>query len=454
MSALRAQQIALDTLSHNVANANTPGYKRQRVLLGEGNPLSAPFAGGASPRATLGSGVHVEEIQRVQDDFVDTRVRQTSALAAEWGAKSDVLSQIETLLNEPTNQGIGNQLSKFWDSWDKLSAQPTDIGSRSALIGQAQTLAQQIRTTYGEIKAISDGVGFQIRDKVAEINGIANQIADLNKKIVQAGSSGAFPNDMMDQRDLLVGQLSSLAGVDASGKGGQDFVVTLGNRILVQGVVADQLDVRLDASGVQEVYSLTTGDSRPIPGGEIAGLLDIRSHTIPNAMAALDNFAITLTTEVNAIHSSGFTLDGDAGGDFFATGSTAANFDVSADIIGFPRNVVASASGSVGDNSIALAIAGLRTLKLSGGQTISQIYQTMITETGTESALAKHYADTQSLTLEQFLAQQQSVSGVSLDEEMTDMVKFQQAYNAAARVLTACDEMLSTLLEKTGVVGR
>ncbi len=454
MSALRAQQIALDTLSHNIANANTPGYKRQRVMLGEGNPLTGPFTNGASPRVAIGTGVHVEQIQRIQDDFVDSRVRQTAALAAEWGTKSQILSQIETVFNEPSDHGIGNQLSKFWDAWDRLSAQPTDIATRDALIGQARILAQHIRNTYAEVKAIDDGIDLAVRDKVAEINALVNQIADLNARIVWAGSSGAFPNDLLDQRDLLVGQLSALAGVEVSGKGGQEFILTLGNKVLVQGVHADQLGVRLDANGAQEIYSLTTGDVRVVPGGEVAGLMELHHQAIPAIMAALDNFVATLTTEVNAIHRLGFTLDCDPAGDFFTEGSTAANFSVAADILDSPRNVAASASGSVGNNTIALRIAALRSEALPAGQTISQLYQTIVTEMGTQSALAKHYADTQSLTLEQFSAQQQSVSGVSLDEEMTDMVRFQQAYNAAARVLTACDEMLSMLIERTGVVGR
>lgn len=454
MSSLQAQQAALNTLSNNIANANTPGYKRQRAILSEGNPLTGPFTTGSSPRAAIGTGVHIVEIQRIQDDFVDARVRQTSALAAEWGAKSDILGQIETLLNEPSDQGIANQLDKFWSAWDKLSSQPTDIPTRKALVEQARTLSQQIRTTYSNLKAIGDGVDSAVRDKVTQINTITAQIADLNARISWSSESSVSPNDLLDQRDLLVGQLTSLAGVDVSGKGGQEFVLTLGNKILVQGIHADQLAVRTDIHGLQEVYSTSTGESRTVPGGEMAGLMSARNETIPHYMSSLDDFVMALSDQVNTLHGTGFTLGGVAAGEFFDSATTAANFEVAADILASPSNVAASGSGAVGDNSVARMIAGLRTTGLPTGYTLNQVYQIIVTETGTQSALATHYANTQSLTLEQFVAQQQSVSGVSLDEEMTDMVKFQQAYNAAARVLTACDEMLSTLLERTGVVGR
>lgn len=454
IGALQAQQAALNTLSHNIANANTPGYKRQRAILGEGNPMTGPLTTGQNSRVLIGSGVHVEEIQRVQDDFVDNRVRLTSGLAAEWSAKSDTLSQVESVFNEPSEQGIASQLDKFWSAWDKLSAQPEDLPTRKALIEQAQSLTLQIRQSYSQLKGMADDVDSSVRNDVTQINSLTSQIAELNSKINWSSSSSVSPNDLLDQRDLLVGQLTSLAGVEVSGKGGQDFMVTLGNKVLVQGIHADQLAVRLDSNGMQEVYSVSTGESRSIPGGEIAGLMDVRGQAIPGFMSALNDLVTALCTQVNTIHGNGYTLGGATGGDFFDPNTTAANFEVSDDILASPSNVAASGTGKVGDNSTALSIAGLRTRTLVNGQTINQVYQMVVSEAGTQSALAKHYADTQTLTLEQFTAQQQSVSGVSLDEEMTDMVRFQQAYNAAARVLTTCDEMLSVLIQNTGIVGR
>jgi len=455
LSSLQAQQAALDTVANNIANANTPGYKRQRVLLGEGNPVTGPFGDGINRRTMLGTGVDVIEIQRVQDTFVDNRVRQTSASASEWAAKSDTLAQLESIFNEPSDQGIGSQLDKFWSAWEKLSAQPDDIPTRKALIQQAQTLTMRIRQSYGQIRSIGEDVDTAVRDKVGQINSITSQIVELNRKIQWSSSSGASPNDLLDQRDILVGQLSSLAGVDVFGKGGQDFTVILGNKILVQGTARDTLGVRLDAGGLQEVYSTADGDARRVPGGEIAGLLDLRANAIPGFMTALDDFASALAVEVNAIHNTGFTMDGTQAGDFFDPNTTAADFEVDPDILSSARNVAASdAALPPGNNVISNQIAGLRTQTLAVGRTINQLYQGIISDAGTQSALAKQYADTQNATLEQFTAQQQSVSGVSLDEEMTDMIRFQQAYGAAARILTACDDVLSTLIEKTGMVGR
>lgn len=453
VSALQSQQQALDTLSHNIANANTPGYKRQRVVMGEGNPISGAFASGYSARTAVGTGVHVEQILRVQNDFIDTRVRLASGQSAHWGARSDVLSQVEAVFNEPGDQGVGNELDKFWDAWDKLSAQPESIPNRLALVEQTQRLTERIRGAYAEFKRMAVDLDASITDKVTRINTITSEIADLNTKIGWANSGNVSPNDLLDKRDLLVGELTTLAGVEVSGQGGEDFMVTLGSKVLVQGATADQLGVNTGLNGKQEVYSLADGTVRPIPGGEIAGLLNVGDVAIPGFMAKLDGLATTLVSQVNALHATGRNLNGGLGGNFFNAGSTAANIEVSNAILASPRNIAASATGAVGNNAVALAIAELRNKTLPTGQTINQVYQAIVSEAGTQSALAKHYADTQSLSLQQFTAQQQSVSGVSLDEEMTDMIRFQQAYNAAARILTACDEMLSTLIQRTGLVG-
>lgn len=453
LSSLQAQQAALDTVSHNIANANTPGYKRQRVLLGEGNPITLSV--GANSGTTLGTGVHVQEIQRVQDDFVDSRVRQTTGLAAEWSAKSDTLSQVESVFNEPSDNGIATQLSKFWDAWEKVSANPDDSSIRNSLIGQAQTLTMQIRQSYSQLKNMSDDIDSSVKSDVDKINQITSQIADLNGKIARTSSSGVSPNDLLDQRDLLVNQLTGLAGVEVSGQSGQEFMVTLGNKVLVQGTEADQLGVRLDGFGVPEVFSCSTGESREIPGGEIAGLMDVRNNSLSGFMTSLDNFVTSLSTAVNTIHRTGFKANGVAAGDFFDPTTTAANFEVSAAILASPGNVATSdVATRPGNNNVSNNIAALRTQPLGAGSTLGQIYQGIITGAGTQSALAKQYADTQNATLDQFTAQQQSISGVSLDEEMTDMIKFQRCYGAAARVLTACDDMLSTLIDKTGLVGR
>ena len=172
VSALQAQQQALNTLSHNIANANTPGYKRQRAVLAEGNPITGAFASGYSARVSIGSGVNVSQIQRVQDDFIDTRVRLASGQSAQWSAKSDILRQIETIFNEPGGNGMGSELDKFWDSWYDLSAQPENIPTRQALVLQAQRLTERIRSGFAEFKRMSEDLNATVLDKVTRINTI------------------------------------------------------------------------------------------------------------------------------------------------------------------------------------------------------------------------------------------------------------------------------------------
>lgn len=453
VTSLLAQQQALDTLSHNIANAATPGYKRQRVVLAEGHPVTQTFLSGYTARTALGTGVHVEQIQRVQDDFVDSRVQFASGQAAYWGTRSDILGRIETIFSEPGDQGIAGRLDEFWNAWDKLSAQPDDISVRQGLILKAQNLTQQIRATYAQVQDIRDDVGADLSAKVARMNSIITQIADLNTKISWAESGAVTPNDLLDTRDALVTELTGLAGVTVSGKGGREFTVTLGNKVLVQADMCFQLGVRTASDGTQSVYSLSDGESRRIPGGEVAALVSMYNQVIPPFMQNLDGLVSSICNQVNTLHRTGHTLDGTDGGDFFDPTSTAVDFEVDPAILASPRNIAASATGAVGDNAIALAIAALKYNSNAGPQTIGQVYQTIVTGLGTQVALAQQNESTQNASLEQFIAQQQSISGVSLDEEMTDMVKFQQAYNAAARVFTACDEMLSVLIERTGIVG-
>lgn len=453
-SALRAQQQALDILGHNVANAGTPGYKRQRAVLAQGSPLTGAFASGMTGLSSVGTGVRVEQIQRVQDSFVETRVRLAAGQSALWDARSQTLRQVEALFNEPGEAGLEHELDRFWSAWEQLSTQPDSVPTRLALVERAQRLTQSIREIYAQLGRIRSDLDDAVAQKAERVNAIIADIADLNAKITWARSNNLTPNDLLDRRDLLVEELGALTGAEASGRGGQEFMVTLAGKVLVQGVNAFPLGVRLAADGSQEIFCSADGEPRTVPGGEIAGLQSVRDESVPRFRALLDEVATTLAGQVNAIHRTGVTADGAPAGDFFTAGTTAANLEVSAAILASPAAIATSATGAAGDNSIALAIAELRSEAVAGGQTINQLYRIIVSEVGTQTALAAHTAETQRLSLDQFRAQQQAISGVSLDEEMADMIRFQQAYNAAARVLTSFDQMLSTLIERTGLVGR
>ena len=453
-SALRAQQQALDILGHNVANAGTPGYRRQRAILSQSSPLTGAFASGTTGLSSVGTGVRVEQIQSVQDSFIDTRVRLAAGQSALWDARNQTLRQVEALFNEPGEAGLEHELDQFWSAWEQLSTQPDSVPSRLALVEHSQRLSQSIRESCAHLERMRDDLDEAVAQKTERVNGITADIADLNAKIMLASSNNLTPNDLLDRRDLLVEELGALTGAEASGRGGQEFVVTLAGKVLVQGVNAFPLGVRLAADGSQEIFCLADGEARVVSGGEIAGLQSARDESAPRFRALLDELAMTLAGEVNAIHRTGVTADGAPAGDFFTPGTTAANLEVSAAILASPAAIATSATGASGDNSVALAIAALRSETVAGGQTINQQYRSLVSEVGTQTALAAHTAETQRLSLDQFRAQQQAISGVSLDEEMADMIRFQQAYNATARVLTSFDQMLSTLIERTGLVGR
>ena len=262
------------------------------------------------------------------------------------------------------------------------------------------------------------------------------------------------PNALLDKRDLLVSDLAKLLGVSQYGRGGSDYIVNIGGKSMITG--SQFIGLKTVTNDEGHVSIVWADDDSPvsITNGQIAGLMTTRDEAIPDYLAQLDQVATTLIEQVNALHSTGFGLDGSTGLDFFVEGGTAVDIEVNPTLVASPNSVAASAAGPVGDGSLALQIAQLREAALIDGQTINSAYASLISQVGADAAIATRQGEAHQLIVQQFVTQQQSISGVSLDEEMADMIRFQQAYNAAARLVTAVDEMVGTIVERLGLVGR
>lgn len=453
-SGLAAQRRALDIIGYNIAHANDPTYKRQRLVSVEGQVLAQAQEGSPLGSSAIGTGVRVSDVERVRDALIENRLRETSNAGAQWEYQTKMLNQLEAALGEPSDQGLQEDLDKFWASWETVATTPDSLPLRRALLEDASALCQRIKFVYSQMDAVQSDLNVAAADKVTQINLIAQELGRLNAEIGMLGSGGVPVNDLLNRRDALVGELSKIVSISQNGEGASDFIISIGGRVLVQGDVVNALAANTDAGGLNQIQWAKDGDPVRVMGGELRAILDLRDTMIPSYMSQMDALAENLITSVNALHLTGTDYDGNAGGEFFKAGTTAANIDLADAIIGHPELIAASGDGARGDSAIASAIAGLKDPKNVVGPTVNQLYRDLVGDIAGSAAIAERQAVAHSLSAEQYITQQQSTSGVSLDEEMANMIKFQQAYNAAARALTVMDEMLGVLIERTGTVGR
>lgn len=452
---LAAQRMALEVVSQNIAHANDPSYKRQRLTMIEGLPLAQAQEAGAAGTTMLGTGVQAGTVQRIRDALIEHRLMQAGESSAEWEFMARTMSQIEAALAEPSDTGLQTDLNAFWASWNQVATTPDSIALRTTLVENTQALCSRIQYLYRQIGSAIDDLNFSAVDAVRNINEIAHEIATINSQVAALSSGGAEVNDLLNRRDGLVQDLAKIVSISQFGEGGGDFVITIGGRVLVQGTQMSTLTNAVDANGNQAIRWSEDGQDIIVQGGQLRALQDLRDTLIPSYLSQLDAFASNLVEQVNAAHATGKTLTGSDGGNFFVAGSAAGSIAIDPTVLNDPRLIAASSTGAVGDGQVAALIAGLGDrMNPATGLSINQMYRALIGDIGSSASIARKQSEAQALSYQQFSTQQQSISGVSLDEEMTNMIKFQQAYNACARVISVMDEMLGVLIEKTGAIGR
>lgn len=506
---LITQTAALNTTGHNVANANTPGYSRQVVNMTAADPIDAVAFYRTTAPGQLGTGVEFNSIIRIRESFLDGQFRNENTSLGGWTIRNSTLEKLETIMNEPSDTGIRTVLNNFWNSWSDLSQDPQDVTNRKIVKETTLALTDGLNQISLQLDALTSDLTNNVSLKTTEINSYLQSIADLNNNIVKVEQLGDNANDLRDQRDYAVDQLSKIAGVQIT-ELDSGYQVTIAGQVAVTGaavvpVTSDILENAYQAGTLTggEVYgmihsrdqyvadyrnqinqlanTLATGDIEiTLPAGSV-----LPSGTVFNNVTYSDaNNNRTLTSDlkvtvqgINGLHKLGYTLSGStptAGGDFFTTkdGSgtiTAGNITLSKDIQNDPNNIATSmrttgtgTSESVvlGNNSLALALAGLKDAKFDFGSalskptTVDDFFGAIVGQLGVQTQEANRQAQNAQLLTEQVDLNRQSVSGVSLDEEMSNLIKFQHAYSAAARFMTAYDELLNKLINSTGVVGR
>lgn len=424
---LLAQQRSIDITGHNIANASTRGYSRQEATLTASDALFIPAGAvqnGAG--AHLGSGVDVQSYRRVRDTFLDLQFRTQSTALGGNAARSEALDRAELALAEPSDDGLAAQLAQFWNAWSNLANTPeaNQPAARQALLSQARALGD----AFGAIDAQFQTVGTQAQEEYdatigGELKSIAAEIADLNLSIKKFVTAGDSPNDLLDRRDALLDRLSELGQVSVSNG------AEAGSIIVKFGAGGEPL---VNDAGVNPAWTASFTDGN----GRLGGLLQSATQTIPAYRAALSGVAEQLAGAVNAIHPGffGFTAG-------TATGAMKLEPLLAA------GDIRAASGTSPGANDIAQAVAALR-----GGAADSG-YEAFVARLGTETREVKRQVSNGEVLTRSVDDRRQSVSGVAMDEEMSNLVRFQRAYQASARAMSTMDEMLDVLINRTGRVG-
>lgn len=465
-SGLRAQQVGLQTTSHNLANANTEGYSRQRVTLEANVPLSYAGVG------QIGTGVLLNGITRVTDDFVTMQLQNERASLARYQQESDIIGQLEGVFNEPSTTGIGHQLSELFVSWGNLASNPESITSKTMVLRQSETFLDTVNHAINKTEALEGETVALVEKEVLDFNELSKQLKSVNDQIFNARVKGEMPNDLLDKQELIIGDMKNIAGitVDKSDKYGRQFVSIDGQSVVSENEVKE-LEMVAEDDGSFTGAVQVDGKEVTLSTGSIKGLQEARTVVIAKK-DELNTFMDNLATAVNTIHSTP-TEEGstEVAPDIFVK-NTDGKYKVNETLLNDPSSLVTGKDldNSVsGDGSRAKAIADLQQISLGenfvdsydpgtmtfsndpSGATLFNRYNDIVTDMGITKQQADNMVANQTDLTALLEQRQASISGVDLNEEVVNMIQFQSAFQANSRVISTLAEMLDTLINRTGV---
>jgi len=448
LQSLLAQQGAMGVVANNIANSNTPGYSRQVPILEESPPALIG-------NTLVGTGVTLKSVESVRDNVLNLRIQQETSQQSGLNSYVDSMNQVQALFNETQNTGLQSDLSNFFNSFQSLATNPTSSALREATITAGQDLAGSFSQTSQNLATIQQGLDQSVVQTVQQINQLSAQVANLNGQIQTVANTRQNPGSLQDQRDAVLQQLSGL--VDTAvvyADDGTVSVTTTNGTLLVAGNQSEALSTQVDPStGMHQIVSQGSDVTSSIAGGQLQGLLKARDQSIPAAQSSLDQLAAGLVSAVNQQQNAGYTMAGGKGGNFFApftptaSGSDAGAAATMSVAITDPSQIAASSDGNAGDNGNATALANLQNQAIVAGQTPSACYSNLIDQVGNNVYNATSEQEAVGLVLQQLTNQQGAVSGVSLDEEAANLIQYQRAYEAAARVISVVDELTSTTID-------
>lgn len=471
-TALAAHQAALQTVSHNLANAETEGYSRQRAELVPRPPQQLPYA-------NVGTGTMVTNVVRLRSELLDNAYRREVGTRDAWTLRHDLLAEAEGIFAEPSDTGLGETLDQFWNAWSDLANSPASGAAQSVVRQRGVQLVTQLNSYATRIADLGIRVHSELAEQVKEINTLAGQLADLNRQVTAAEVDGVQAPDLRDSRDRIADRLAQIAGARSEVQANGTMAVYLRGNMLVDATNARTLEVRTGAT----ISLGFRGDPDPIPvlTGPLGARVDLVNIDLPALTTRLDAFARGLVNGVNEFHRSGWTVAGEALGNANwnplngPTGSMVNFFDPTATSAGSIRlsaevaaNTSVIAAGDVlnapGNNNVAMALAALRDdngmnalrtrmgaafaaqVGFGAGESYIDHHARTIADLGTDVSEAHRQQGVYETLARQADNRRASVAGVSIDEELTLMLRHQQAYAAATKLVQTADEMAAAIL--------
>ncbi len=438
-SGLSAYQSALDVTANNIANASNTDYTRQRAdLTAMPSTQDATFS--------WGNGVKLADIQRIRDTLTDQQIRSNNSKYSDNNQQNVFLNNIQNLFSEPSDLGLSNLTTAFFNSWQQLSVTPNSVSLRNNVIQAAQTLSTKIQNINDGIDQVKSNIVGQLKDNVNTLNSDIKQIQTLNQQIFSAQVSGQQANDLMDTRDKLLNDISNLANVNVTYDNSGSAVISIGGILVADRSTATQFAVSNTPNGL----TVTTADGASTPnltGGQLHALTDVYNNKIASYQTQLNDYVNRLMTSVNSAHSAGYTntTPPQTGGNFFDN-YTNGVLSINNQILQDPNKIAVSSDGTSGNGDVAVTIASLVNQKDSNGTTLIDNYTSLVTQVGSDAQNTQNNAQAYQQLLNQLQKQQSSFSGVSVDEEMSNVLQYQRAYEASAKILTIADQMMQTLL--------
>jgi flagellar hook-associated protein 1 FlgK len=456
-SALRTQQQGVEIAGQNLANVNNPAYARQRLVLATNTPVQTSIG-------PQGTGVQAVAIQQIRDAMLDGQIQGETSITSLLQAQQSALQNAEAGLGERlegstaatgtdsvgATGGLASALSGLFNAFQTLSTSPSSLTSRQGVITQAQQLATQFNQVNQRLDSLHDQLNQSIQTDVASANELLSGIAGLNKQITLAeAGGGGTANDLRDLRQGKLEDLAKLVNFQSATTAEGAVNIVVNGQLLVSGAeVQDRLET-YDAGGGQVlVRAAGSGAPLTLTGGSVQGAIEARDNALGSLQGGLNQLAAQLITQVNAVYGNGYDLKGGTGADLF-TGTNAGDMGVNAALAGDASKLqVAGVAGAAGDNQVAVALAQLGSAPQAalGGQTFSEHYNTTITGLGFALASVNTQLSEQQAVQNMLDHQRQSVSGVSVDEEMIDLVKYQRAFEASARLVSTIDTMLGEVV--------
>jgi flagellar hook-associated protein 1 FlgK len=449
-----AEELGVEVTGQNLANANNAAYTRQTVQLQTSTPTPSNLG-------LEDTGVEVASIQQVSDQLLNSQIQSEASVGGYWNSQQTALENAQTQLDEflnlsssstsnstTTPTDLSDQLNSLFNAFQSVATSPTDSTARQSLINTAQTLASSFNQASQNLSTLNSQLNTSVGGDVTSANQLLSDIASLNGQIAKATASGGTANDLVDSREADLENLAKLVNTQTTTNSDGTISVSIGGQELVSGSkLSDSLATYADANGNLLVQTATSATPLTLTGGSIQGTIDARDGALATLRGGLDTMASTLITQVNGIYQNGYDLNGNSGAEFF-TGSDAGDIGVNSALLTDPSQVQAAGTNATGDNSVALSLAqlGSQSLTALNNQTFSGACSLDVENFGDALSNANDQVTNYNSVNTMLLNQRDSVSGVSLEEEMANLITYQKAYETSAQIITTVNEMLTTVV--------